>query len=111
VAWFEVSDTDARDLQGFYRELFDWKIQAAGDGSDCAPVQGADKDIGGGIGSAQDGGSDQVTFYVEMNDPAVYLQKAEQLGSQPIVAPTTLTFAFFGDPEGQVVGLSRGATQ
>jgi predicted enzyme related to lactoylglutathione lyase len=116
VAWFEVAGEDVRDLQGFCGELFDWKIQAAGDGSDCGLVQGGEKGIGGWIGSAQDGGSGQVTFYVEMNDPAVYLQKAEQIGSLPIVPPTTLerfdvAFAFFGDPEGQVSGLSRGATQ
>lgn len=54
--------------------------------------------------------------HVEVDDPAAYLQKAEQLGGQTIVPPTTieqfgLTFAFFADPEGHVVGLSQGAVQ
>lgn len=54
------------------------------------------------------------TFYVEVDDPAKFLEKAEKLGGMTIVPPTEienfgLTFAFFADPEGHVVGLSRGA--
>jgi hypothetical protein len=33
VAWFEVTGKDGAALQSFYGELFDWKIQDAGDGS------------------------------------------------------------------------------
>jgi uncharacterized protein len=116
VAWFEVTGQDGPALQSFYGELFDWKIQAVGDGSGYGLIQAAENGIGGGIGPAQDGGSGQVTFYVEVDDPAAYLQKAERLGGQTIVPPTTLeqfdlTFAFFADPEGHVVGLSKGATR
>jgi predicted enzyme related to lactoylglutathione lyase len=47
---------------------------------------------------------------------SAYLDKAEQLGGQTIVPPTNieqfgLTFAFFADPEGHLVGLSKGAVQ
>ena len=116
VAWFEVTGKDGPALQRFYREPFDWAIEDAGDGSGYGLVQGGEKGIGGGIGPAQDGGPGQVTFYVEVDDPAAHLQKAEQLGGQTIVPPTTieqfeLTFAFFADPEGHVVGLSKGAVQ
>ena len=46
----------------------------------------------------------------------VLLEKAEKLGGKTVVPPTEipdfgLTFAFFADPEGHVVGLSRGAVQ
>jgi predicted enzyme related to lactoylglutathione lyase len=66
--------------------------------------------------SAQDGGPGQVTFYVEVDDLAAYLQKVGELGGQTVVPPTELaqfglTFAFFADPEGHVVGLSKGAAQ
>ena len=116
VAWFEVTGKDGLAMQRFYGELFDWQIQDAGDGSGYGLVEAGEKGIGGGIGPAQDGGPGQVTFYVEVDDPAAYLQKAEQLGGQTIVPPTTieqfgLTFAFFADPEGHVVGLSKGAVQ
>jgi uncharacterized protein len=116
VAWFEVTGKDGPALQKFYGELFDWGIQDAGDGSGYGLVQAGEQGIGGGIGGAADGGAGQVTFYVEVDDPAAYLQKAEQLGGRTVVPPTEieqfgLTFAFFADPEGRVVGLSKGAVQ
>ncbi len=116
VAWFEITGRDGPALQRFYGELFDWQVQDAGDGSGYGVVQAAGNGIAGGIGQAQDGGSGQVTFYVEVDDVGAYLEKAEQLGGQTIVPPTTveqfgLTFAFFADPEGHVVGLSKGAAR
>ena len=116
VAWFEVTGKDGAALQTFYRSLFDWEIQDAGDGSGYGLVQAAEKGIGGGIGASQDGGPGQVTFYVEVDDPAAFLSRAEELGGRTIVPPTEipqfgLTFAFFADPEGHLVGLSKRATQ
>ncbi len=114
VAWFEVTGKDGPALQRYYGELFDWKVDDAGQGYGL--VEAAENGIAGGIGAAQDGGPGQVTFYVEVDDVDAYLQKAEQLGGQTLVPPTTiedfgLTFAFFADPEGHVVGLSQGAVQ
>ena len=116
VAWFEVTGRDGPALQRFYGGLFDWDVQDSGGDSGYGLVAAAANGIGGGIGASQDGGPGQVTFYVEVDDPAAYLQKAEQLGGQTIMPPTEipdfgLTFAFFADPEGHVVGLSKGAVQ
>jgi uncharacterized protein len=116
VAWFEVTGSDGAGLQRFYGELFDWTIQDAGDGSGYGLVQAAEHGIAGGIGAAQDGGPGQVTFYVEVEDPAAYLEKAERLGGKTVVPPTKieqfgLEFAFFADPEGHTVGLTKGAVQ
>ena len=116
VAWFEVTGKNGPALQKFYGSLFDWQLQDAGDGSGYGLVQAAPRGIGGGIGPAQDGGSGAVTFYVEVDDPAAYLSRVEKLGGKTIVPPTEipnfgLTFAFFADPEGHVVGLSKGAVQ
>jgi predicted enzyme related to lactoylglutathione lyase len=116
VAWFEVTGKDGAKLQRFYADLFGWDVQNAGDGSGYGLVQAAHKGIGGGIGPAQDGGAGQVTFYVEVDDPAGYLKKVAELGGTTVVPPTEipqfgLTFAFFADPEGHIVGLSKGAVQ
>ena len=116
VAWFEVTGKDGPTLQNFYSRLFDWQVQDAGDGSGYGLVQAGPNGIGGGIGPAQTGGPGAVTFYVEVDDPANYLARAEKLGGKTIVPPTEvpnfgLTFAFFADPEGHVVGLSKGAVQ
>ena len=116
VAWFEVTGADGPKLQRFYAGLFDWHIQDADDGSGYGLIQAGPGGIGGGIGTAQAGSPGHVTFYVEVDDPGAYLRKAEQLGGRTIVPPTDipqygLTFAFFADPEGHVVGLARGAVQ
>ncbi|HEX8967904.1 MAG TPA: VOC family protein [Chloroflexota bacterium] len=116
VAWFEITGNDGPKLQKFYASLFGWNVQDSGDGSGYGVVQAADTGIGGGIGPAQDGGPGQVTFYVEVDDPTAYLKKVETLGGTTVVPPTEipqfgLTFAFFADPEGHVVGLSRGAVR
>jgi predicted enzyme related to lactoylglutathione lyase len=116
VGWFEVTGRDGPALQKFYSTLFGWAVNDAGDGSGYGLVEAGEKGIAGGIGPSQDGGPGGVTFYVEVDDPAAYLSKAEELGGKTVVPPTEienfgLTFAFFADPEGHVVGLSKGAVR
>jgi uncharacterized protein len=116
VGWFEVTGKDGPALRKFYAKLFGWAVNDAGDGSGYGLVEAGEKGIAGGIGASQDGGSGGATFYVEVDDPAAYLEKAEKLGGATVVPPTEipnfgLTFAFFADPEGHVVGLSRGAVR
>jgi uncharacterized protein len=116
VAWFEITGKDGPALQQFYSRLFGWNITDAGDGSGYGLVAAADNGIGGGIGASPDGGAGGVTFYVEVDDPARFLAEAETLGGRTVAPPTEipdfgLTFAFFADPEGHVIGLSHGAVQ
>jgi len=115
VAWSEVAGKDGASVQNFYGELFDWQINDAGDGSGYGLVAASENGIGGGIGSAQDAATDR-SRSTSKSTTAAYLQKPERLGGQTIVAPTELeqfglTFAFFTDPEGHLVGLSKGADQ
>jgi uncharacterized protein len=112
VGWFEVTGKDGPALQKFYAQLFGWTVNDVGDGSGYGLVDAGEK----GIGASQDGGPGGVTFYVEVDDPEAYLREAEKLGGTTVVPPTEipnfgLTFAFFADPEGHVVGLSKGAVQ
>jgi len=114
VGWFEITGKDGPALQQFYSGLFDWEFSDAGSGYGL--VAAGEKGIAGGIGASADGGGGGVTFYVEVDDPAEFLAKAEKLGGRTVVPPTEipdfgLTFAFFADPEGHVVGLSKGAVQ
>jgi uncharacterized protein len=114
VRWFEVTGKDRPALQQFYSGLFEWEITDAGAGYGL--VAAGEKGIAGGIGASSDGGDGGVTFCVEVNEPAAFLQKAQKLGGKTIVPPTEfpsfgLTSAFFADPEGDVVGLSKSAVQ
>jgi uncharacterized protein len=116
VGWFEITGQDGPALQRFYAQLFDWSTNDAGDGSGSGPAGAGEKGIAGGIGASQDGAQGRVTFYVEAGGPAAFVDRAEKLGGKTVVPPTEipgfgLTFAFFADPEGHVVGLSRGAVQ
>jgi predicted enzyme related to lactoylglutathione lyase len=114
VVWFEVVGKDGTRLRRFYSDLFSWKIEGATGDMDYGLVAAANGGIGGGVGSTQDGGTGHVTFFVEVDDPAAYLKQVEKLGGKILVPPMeipsyNLTFAYFVDPEGHVVGLSKGA--
>ena len=109
VSWFEVSGKDGAELQRFYGTLFDWKIDADNP-MGYGMVEAGDGGIGGGIGRSENGGG-SVTFYVSVDDPQAYLDKAERLGGRTIVPvteiPDMVTFAQLADPEGNVVGVVK----
>lgn len=116
VLWFEVVGKNGADLRKFYSRLFGWEIAGATGDSDYGLVSAAKGGIGGGVGTSQDGSAGHVTFFVEVEDPAAYLKKAEKLGGKTLVPPTELPdyklmFAYFSDPEGHVIGLSKGMAQ
>jgi len=53
-----------------------------------------------------------VTFYVMVDDPQKYLDRAEQLGGKTLMPPMEVpgagvTLAMFADPEGHVIGLTK----
>jgi predicted enzyme related to lactoylglutathione lyase len=109
VVHFEVVGQDGEKLQAFYRDLFDWKLNVMPEMA-YGLVEKEDGGIGGGIGKAQDGPG-YVTFYVQVDDPQAYLDKAESLGGKTIVPvteiPDMVTFALFADPEGHMVGVVK----
>jgi predicted enzyme related to lactoylglutathione lyase len=116
AAWFEVTGIDGPALQRFYGSLFDWQVEGSGGDSGYGLVQGGEKGVGGGIGPAQDGGPGQVTSYVEVDDPARPPEEGGAArghnGFSPDRGPDFLiTPDLSADPEGQVVGLPKGAVR
>ena len=105
VVHFEVTGMDGKSLQDFYSGVFGWKINADNPMNYGIVDAG---ETGGGI-SAGDGGRNQVTFYVEVDDPQAYLNKVEAKGGKTVMPvteiPGMVIFAQFADPEGNVVGL------
>jgi predicted enzyme related to lactoylglutathione lyase len=115
VLWFEVMGKDGTSLRRFYREVFGWQITAgAADAPfDYGLIARGERGVPGGIGSGSDGSVSFATFYVEVEDPTAFLARAEKLGGQTVMPATeipamNLTFAYFADPEGHVIGLSKG---
>jgi predicted enzyme related to lactoylglutathione lyase len=112
VVHFEVLGKDATALKTFYGEAFGWDLDDVMDGAYWMVKPGADDGIPGGIGAAPDGGSGQVTFYVQVDDPAAALETIKGLGgstvTEPMDVPGGPTIALFADPEGHVIGLVKG---
>jgi predicted enzyme related to lactoylglutathione lyase len=116
VVRFEITGRDSSALRRFYGDLFDWDITEGAKGSGFGVVHATKHGISGVIGPDHSGGSGHVSVYVEVDDLAGYLSKAERLGGKIVVPPTEirefgLAFAYFADPEGHVVGLSKGVIQ
>jgi len=110
VTHFEINAQDAPATQKFYRDLFGWGIDADNpDNYGMIDTKTKGTGISGGIGASQQGKS-WVTFYVECDDPAATLAKAERLGGRRVMEPMqsmNVTYALFADPEGNVIGLAK----
>lgn len=110
VTHFEINAQDAPATQKFYQDLFGWGIDT-NNPQNYGMIDTRNKGTGinGGIGASQQGRS-WVTFYVECDDPAATLAKAERLGGRRVMEPMeamNVVYALFADPEGNVIGLAK----
>ncbi|MGL4177944.1 MAG: VOC family protein [Dermatophilaceae bacterium] len=103
VRW-ELNSRDPRAQQHFYRELFDWSIDAdnpAGYGY----VTTGDAGMPGGIGPEPHYGT---RIYVQVPDVADALARAREFGAGFTDGPAELggfVLGVFDDPEGNRIGL------
>jgi predicted enzyme related to lactoylglutathione lyase len=124
VAWFEVTGKDGARLRSFYSDLFGWKTHDVAPGADFGVTDRPDDGIGGGMGAIPNSGPGHVTFFVEVTDLEATLREVERLGGKTIAGPRsfpdrrpssrgkgTVTFAYFKDPEGHLIGLCSGILQ
>ena len=102
VTHFEINAQDAPATQKFYRDLFGWGIDTNNPQNyGIIDTKNKGTGINGGIGESQQGKS-FVTFYVETDDPAATLAKAERLGGRRVMEPMgsgNVVYALFADPE------------
>jgi predicted enzyme related to lactoylglutathione lyase len=105
VVHFEIGCRDSAKTQEFYRQLFDWKIALFGPAAMIEPETGG---VGGHISALGHEPHNYTIFYVDVEDVAAALKKAESLGGKTLVPPVDIpagTFAWMQDPEGNTVGL------
>jgi len=105
VVHFEIGCRDSAKTQEFYTRMFDWKIQPFGPAAMIAPEDGG---VGGHITALGHEPHHYTIFYVDVEDVAAALKKAEALGGKTLVPPVDIptgTFAWMADPEGNTVGL------
>jgi len=121
VAWFEVAGKDGARMRAFYGDLFAWRTHDVAPGADYGVTDRVASGIGGGVGALPTGGPEHVTFFVEVDDIEATLREVERLGGKTVSGPRTfpdkrpssrgrgtVTFAYFVDPEGHLVGLCTG---
>ena len=112
VVHFEINSKDAKRAQEFYTNLFDWRVNANNPMNYGVVDTGLKMGINGGISAVQPDKSAFVTFYVQVENPQAYLDKAVALGARVVMPvteiPNLVTVALFADPDGNVVGLVKG---
>jgi uncharacterized protein len=114
IVHFEIMGKDVNKLRTFYSELFGWKI-AEPMGPEMgyyALVDGESSGLAGGLGQDPNGAV-RTTFYVQVPDPQATVDQAVAKGGKVLMPPTEIpganvTLAMFADPDGNVVGLTKG---
>jgi predicted enzyme related to lactoylglutathione lyase len=107
ICHFEIGCRDIAKAEEFYGKIFDWQYETKPNGQHMIRT-GAD--VGGHFNSLGHEPHHYVTFYVMVDDVAAALAKVEAGGGKKIVGPVAMDggsseFAWFADPEGNVVGL------
>lgn len=105
VVHFEIGCRDMQKTQEFYSQMFEWKINPMGP---AAMIAAEGSGIGGHITALGHEPHQYTIFYVDVEDVAAALKKAESLGGKTLVPPVALptgTFAWMRDPGGNTVGL------
>jgi predicted enzyme related to lactoylglutathione lyase len=119
VVHFEIMSKDPAALNAFYRNAFDWNIDAqpVSGGSGVAeyfmvrPDGSPEPKVGinGGFGGTPEGYDGHVTFYVAVDNVGEALDKIEKLGGTRMIGPDQVpngpVIGIFTDPQGHAIGL------
>jgi uncharacterized protein len=109
ISHVEISGADPNKLREFYGQVFDWQIQAIPEMNyNMVNAEAPQPTIG--IGSSPE--TPYVTFYVAVPDLQATLDQVKKLGGTVMMEPTEIpgyvTMAMFSDPEGHIIGLTKG---
>ena len=105
VVHFEIGCKDKTATSAFYAAAFGWTISPGPMGEINT---GAGEGIQGHIASLGHEPYQFTHFYVRTEDVAASLARVQELGGITLVPPVDIpggTFAWFADPEGNIVGL------
>ena len=111
VVHFEIGCRDKEKTKAFFSELFGWGVSDMGPAT-MIDTQAAGAGIQGHMTALGHEPHNYTIFYVDVDDVAAALAKAQSLGGKTLVPPVTIpngTFAWFADPEGNTIGLWKAA--
>jgi predicted enzyme related to lactoylglutathione lyase len=106
VVHFEIGGRDLGKLVPFYQQLFGWDIANYGQ----AAMINSHTGVTGHMTALGHEPHNYVTVYVASDDLEGDLNKVKELGGKVVVPPTKIpgsTFAWFQDPEGNLLGLLK----
>jgi predicted enzyme related to lactoylglutathione lyase len=110
VVHFEIGCRDRAKTGDFYSKLFGWQITVAGPASNIET--GSPQGIPGHITALGHEPQHYTMFYVDVEDVQAALDKATELGGKKLVGPIAIptgAFAWFADPDGNIIGLLEPA--
>src|SRR4030042_458574 len=88
VMHFEFMGKDAIALQGFYAQVFGWKLSPPmAEMGNYSLLDNEGLGIGGGIGE----GEPRVTVYIEVDDLQAWLERATKAGATLLMPVTKVT--------------------
>ena len=107
VVHFEIGCRDTAKAASFYNSLFGWDTAPMGP---ALMIQtGAKEGIQGHFTALGHEPFKYTLFYIQVDDIAAHLAQLESLGGRVVVPkvdiPNYGSFAWFSDPDGNVVGL------
>ena len=108
IVHVEIPAANVEAAGKFYQELFGWKIQPMPEMKYTMWEDGSGS--GGGFPEVSaDSPAGQVLVYIDSDDVAADLKKAEKLGGKTLRAKTEIPnmgwFGIFQDPTGNVLGI------
>jgi predicted enzyme related to lactoylglutathione lyase len=107
VVHFEIGCSDSARANKFYTSIFGWSGEVSPEASFLNT--NSEKGVQGHITNLGHEPKHYTTFYIEVDDIPAYLQKITEAGGKKLVGPIKLPdgkkFAWFYDPDGNVVGL------
>ena len=109
VMHWEIGSGDPEKLHDFYSTLFGWQIDTDTPQNYPMVQSGGEFGINGGIYEAEMPEHRFLAIYVQVDDLAATLKRAENLGAQYVAEIVTVpgigSFSIIQDPEGLPVGL------
>jgi predicted enzyme related to lactoylglutathione lyase len=109
VVHTEIRSNDPDATRRFFADLLGWKVASEGGFPGYTFIDTGAQDGPAVAISPRQGASDEVLFFVSVDDVAATLNRAEELGGQ-IIQPAQevpgVSFGVFADPEGHKVGVA-----
>jgi predicted enzyme related to lactoylglutathione lyase len=108
VNFFEIGSDNPEETKRFYGDLFGWTF-ADPDGGYRMITTGKDHPVQGGLMDTSGQSSGHAIFYVQVDDVAATVRRAEELGAKTLLpatpTPNGLVFAHVRDSGGQRIGV------